>query len=286
MGVSVTHEPPNPPENQPSPASPPSSSSPPSIPPTATPPVTPIDPDYVRLLEGTLANQNRKIADMERTRATGDAAPPPVAKPSKEERRQAFYDDPDEATRKVIREELQATIGPINEVAKMFRGTTVIDEYIARYRLDPRFKGNWDENVERYVREQASSVDPSNLNDNSFGFIVVSAIGLKASGMFTDHRSAAPTPTPTPTPTPSTTPESRVETPPYLRPSGPPGPAPVDPNAPVHRQLTEEEKRLLREYNASKPAEKKMTEAQYIKWQDMPGESVAFTMFDRPTPAK
>ena len=72
--------------------------------------------------------------------------------------------------------------------------------------------------------------------------------------------------------------------PPYLAPSAPPQPA-LPSNTPRVRALTEEEKRILREFNATKPKDRQWTEAQYIQMQEMPARDVATTTFDLPKEA-
>jgi len=114
------------------------------------------------------------------------------------------------------------------------------------------------------------------LNDTSFGFIVLSAIGLQTTGMIER-----------PTPTSESSKRNREDTlptPTYMRPSSPASPTPRD-DKPRHRELNENEKRLLREFNSTHPRDKQMTEAQYIEWQTMPAAAVATTKFDRPAPA-
>lgn len=291
MGVSVTHEPPTPPggspENSPPPPSGSASTSPP-IPPTATPPAGPTNEAYVKLLEGSLAETNRRLQDAE-TRAARAAEPPPAPPPDPEAERASFYNDPKGATRTLIREELENSVGEIRDFVRSFKGQTATDQLVAKYKADQRFAPQWDAAVEQYVREQASQMPPSNVNDQTFGFLVVSAIGLKATGMLqgsTMVHAPAPTPPPPAPPAtpPSPTPAATVVTPPYMHPSPPAGP-PNPSNTPRTRQLNENEQRLLREYNA-KTNGKKMTEAEFITWQEMPSADVANADFDKPKPPR
>lgn len=287
MGTQVTHEPPNPttpPENL---SVPPGSSTPETIPPTNPPADGAIDPKYVKLLEGSLAETSRRLQEVENERARGSATPPPPP-PDPERERSEFYNNPKESTRQLIREELESSVGEIREFVRSFKGASAIDKLVERFAVDPRFKSMWDSSVEAYVREQAAGVPPANLNDQTFGFLVVSAIGLKATGMLSASSPAAtppapPAPTPTPAPAPgapSPTP-TPMPTPPHMRPSPPPG-APPTQDQPAQRPLTELEQRLLREYNAGKPKEKQMDEKQFLIWQTMPAADVAFSTLGQP----
>lgn len=242
----------------------------PQIPPTSSPQVPATDPALVKLMQDTIAEQNRRIANYERDLADARSiSAPTTPTKTKDELRQEFYDDPITANRRLIREELEATVGPLQEFVKTFKGQTQTDRLIEQFKNDTRFSSHWTPAVERYVREQASRIDPAHLTEQSFGFLVVSAIGMKNVGMFGDS--------PTPAPQPPTQPQ--VPTPPYMRPSAPPAPD----NTPKqkHRALTEDEKRILREYNSTKSPERRMTEAQFIEWQGMPSADVAFSDFDK-----
>lgn len=238
-------------------------------------------------MEGTIREQNRRIQEME-TNLAQRAPVTPTPPPDPDTERQEFYNNPKEATRKLLREELDASIGPIAEFVKQFKGATAIDKYVEQFKLDPRFQNLWDPQVEQYVREQSGTIPPDKLNDTNFGFLVVSAIGLKATGMLQSFAppaaSAAPVAAPT-TPTPTAAPSS-MPTPPHMRPSPPAGPTPGDSNGGKKiRPLNENELRLLREYNAGKPPSKQMTHEQFLVWQDMPSADVARADFDLPKPA-
>src|SRR5262245_50938181 len=95
----------------------------PSTPPTPARPDPRTDPAYITLLEGTLAEQNRRIAELERSNAAPAPTPAPAPTRTKEESRNAFFDDPTEASRAVVREELAATVGAVNEMLEFVRST-------------------------------------------------------------------------------------------------------------------------------------------------------------------
>lgn len=297
MGVSVTHEPPNPPtgdslENLQTPLNDSGSTSP-IIPPTNPPTsgATDLDPKYVALLEGSLREANRRLQQIENNSVT-PATPPPPAKTA-DELRLEFYENPQTATRQLIREELESSVGEIRDFVRQFKGQSAVDKYVDQFKMNPRYSGMWDSTIEQYVREQAVQIPTANLNENTFGFIVISAIGLKATGQFGSNpnpptnappASAPPANQPAPVATqPSST--SSMPTPPHMRPSPPPS-APPASNEPKVRPLNENEQRLLREYNAGKPPEKQMNAAQFLKWQEMPSNEVAFSTLGQPTPPR
>jgi hypothetical protein len=260
-------------EHQDPPSDPPASPSlTPPIPPTPLPPAPSIDPAYVKLLEGSLAEQNRRLAELERRNT--EPAPPSVPVKTKDELRQEYFDSPIDATRKLIREELEATVGPLKDFVAGMRGQTAIDKLIDRLKINPRFQRSWNVELEAYVREQAAAIPVANLSENSLNFVVLAGIGLQQTGDI-----VAPAARPSDSPPPLRDPV--VPTPPHMRPSAPASPS-AAPRAPKTRELNENERRLLREYNNNKPADKKMTEAQFVEWQTMPSNEVAHTKFDRP----
>lgn len=283
MGTQVTHEPVVEPTSETPPAGLEPSTSPP-IQPIASPPAPPTDDAdarYRALLEGTVRAQNERIALMERERAAAPPAPAAPPKSADDERRE-YFDNPMEATRRLIQSELQQTIAPLTDFVRSFKGASAIDNLVEAAKINPQFRDHWSPGIEQYVRDQAAQVDPTKLNDSSFGFLVVSAIGMKTAGMIRDGApTAPPTPAPAPrAPAPSSTP-APVATPPYMAPSAPPAPS-SQPARPSFRPLDETEKRLLREYNAGKPANKQMTEQQYREWQELPSESVISSTIGQP----
>lgn len=273
MGISVSHEPPEP-TPPPTPETP--SSTPPAIPETPPPAAGATSPQYIKLLEDTVREQNRRLNEAAASTSRPAAPPPPPAK-TVEEERQEFYNDPVNSNRRLIREELEATVGPILAYVNELKGGTAIDKFVNQFKSDARFARMWDADVENYVRQQSSTVSPAQLTEQTVGFIVVSAIGMKASGILPTSSGlpsampetppAPPAPTPTPAPMP---------TPPHMRPSAPGGPPAPAGNGKVLRALTEHEERIRRENN--------MTVEQFLTFQEMPSQEVAFTTFDKPKP--
>lgn len=277
-GPQVTHEPP---EQTPplAPEIPASESTPPVTPPTPQPEggaTSTATPQYIKLLEDTVREQNRRLQEAATSASRPPEAPKPPAK-TPEEERQEFYNDPMNANRRLIREELTATVGPLIDFVNQMKGNSATDQLVTQFKNDARFSRMWDADVEGYVRQQASTVAPAQLTEQTFGFIVVSAIGMKASGILPTASglpsASAPAPTP-PTPTPTPTP-APMPTPPHMRPTAPAGPG-GNPPAKTLRPLTEHEERIRRENN--------MTHEAFLKFQEMPSSDVAFADFDKPKP--
>lgn len=276
MPITVTHdEPPTKLNNN----TPPSSETPPEIPPTNQPTDSPIDNSrYISTLEETLREQNRHIQEL--TTKLSSTPEPVHREPEKttEERRQEFFNDPVEANRRLIREELQSTVAPLVEFVNQLKGGTKTDELVNRFKNDVRFSGMWDNDVEAFVRNQVKNVSADQLNDNVFGTVVVSAIGMKATGIlpkangngFADPSSRnTPAPAPNPNPTPMPT------TPPHMRPSAPPGPSGNPEGKKKARELTELERRLARE--------RRMTDAEYLEWLEVPATDVVNSAIGKET---
>lgn len=243
----------------------------PETPQTPTPPDPRISPEYVTLMEGAMREQNKRIAELEASRAAAPTAPPPPPPKTKEEQRQEFFDDPMGA----IQRQLDATIAPLREFVGSVRSTSLVDQLIDRFKADPRFSNKWNPQLENYVRGEAPKMRPDTMTYENLGFVVLAGIGLQATGMLESPRAAPAEPS-------SRTPETPVPpTPTYMRPSAPPAPA-TRSDKPTFAALNENEKRLLREYNSRKPKDQQMTEAQFREWQSMPSAAVATTTFDRP----
>lgn len=272
MGTQVTHEPP---PNSPNPPVEDLELKP-TIPPTDQPPVQPIDnTKYIGILEETLRDQNRKIQELNTKLNT---TPPAPAVPSKtpDEERAEFFRSPVESNRKMIREEVTATIAPLVEFVSRLNTQDQMAQMINRYKFDPRFSGMWDNDVEAFVRQNTGAIPADKLTDDVFGTVVVSAIGMKATGLLTKSTSApSPSAPPATPPAPPTAPV--MPTPPHMRPSAPPGPSGGPNNKPGPRALTEHEERLRRERN--------MTVEQYLSWLEVPASDVVSSDIGKPPKA-
>jgi hypothetical protein len=252
--------------------------SPPTLPIT-TPAAPVIDSDTVQLLRDTLQATNRRNAQLEEQLARGrEIAPPAPRERTSDEiasEASSFFSDPLPKIRNVIREvletELKATVDPLNQFVREFKGATVIDRLVVQYKTDPRFAPQWDNGVEQYIREQAATVQPQQL-EGLFGFIVTSAIGMKATGMISTPGPKLVADPPTPAP------RNEPVQPPFIR-STPIMPDPA-PRKSTVRALNEDEVRLLREYNNTH--KNKLTPEQYIQLQELPKDQVATSMIGIP----
>lgn len=244
---------------------PPVSSDPPPNPPTPQDGVT--EPEdktkrYIAILEDTVREQNRKI---QLAADAGNVQPTPATKPAltPEEEKQAYYQDPVTATRNIVNEALERTIAPLTDFVKEFRGQGATQRLVEKFKVDPRFSGMWDSQIEDAVTNFLATLQPEHINDATVQSAVIQAIGLRAAGLLPG--TTAPTPTPTPkTPSNGNPPVTPV-TPPHMRPSAPPGPN-DRPAAPKLRALTENEERIRRE--------NKQTHEEYLRWLDVPATEV------------
>lgn len=234
------------------------------------PPVTdpPADTEEARLkrysaiLEDTLREQNRTIQQLQN--ATPPVAPPAAPPRNPEAERQDFYNDPIEATRKVVKTALEETVAPLLDFVKEMRGATTTDRIKNQVKNDPRFSGIWDADIERAVDETLTRVAPDKINEDVVRSAAVQAIGLKTMNMLptTTPRTDNPNPNPNP-PAPT---ERRVTTPPHMRPSAPPAPSSQTNGAKKLRPLTENEERLRRE--------NKQTHEDFLFWLELPANEV------------
>jgi hypothetical protein len=264
-------------DNQPTPASTDSSATSQDPPPNPNPSDGVTDPPagdppeteevklrrYSAILEETLREQNRTIQALQNgQRPAAPAAPaPPPRDPQAE--RQEFYNEPMEATRRIVRTELEQTVAPLLEFVKEFKGQGVSDRLKNTVKNDPRFSGMWDADVERAVDDTLSRVKPESINEDIVRSAAVQAIGLKAMNLLPTSAAPAP-PAPTP-PAPAPAGERRVTSPAHMRPSAPP--APSAPNGkPALRPLTENEERLRRE--------QKISHEDFLFWQNLPASEV------------
>src|SRR6478609_3054946 len=102
--------------NSTNPPAPVDSPSPPT-PPTNQPTAPVIDSSYVALLQESLRESNRQLAESNQrlVQVASERANPPEPIKSVDELRTEFLNDPTNATRNIIREELRATVAPLLE---------------------------------------------------------------------------------------------------------------------------------------------------------------------------
>lgn len=253
-------------------------STPPSTQPTNQPPApaTEEDPNkrYIAILEQTLREQNRQIQELANNRPA-PAAPAPAPDPEAE--KSAFYNDPVNTTRKIIQDALKESIEPLQQFVRNLKvDGSPYSQMLNRFKADPRFASALaDSQILAAVEEIMSKAELSDINMQS---AIVHATGLKSMGLLGTvvpsggNGAPAPAPTPAPAPSPSSAP---AVLPPHVRPSAPAAPTNNNNNQPAQRQLTESERRLMRE-NGFK------SEAEYLKWLEMPASEVAHTNFDKP----
>ena len=216
---------------------------------------------YTGILEANLRDQNATIQAMAERGDRAAAPPAPPAPRDVQTERTEFYNDPLEATRRVIRDELKETVAPLLDFVQGLKGQGAKDKFISAVKQDARFSGMWDAAVERAVEETLARVPADQINEQVVRSAAVQAIGLKAMGAL---EGAEAPPAPPAPPAPSG--ERRVTTPPHMRPSAPPAPTGRNGEAPKRRPLTENEERLRRE--------NKQTVEDFWFWMELPANEV------------
>jgi hypothetical protein len=200
-------------------------------------------------------------------------APPPVApKVVTPEDNQRFFSEPVSAVKDLVSSELERQLAPLLKFVGGMQQTTAYDNLKNQIKANPRLAKVLQEN-ETYVDQLMKGADPTESNITA---AILQIAGARAAGLLDDQIPVtAPVQNP-PVPVINQTPQNPVSmtNPPHLRPSSPP--APRENNAPKLRELTENERRLCREWN--------MTPAEYLKGQE--GDSIVMEPDVTTNPAK
>lgn len=198
--------------------------------PTSTPS---IDPNILALYNNTLAEKDRQVREaLARVEAleTKLSAPP---QRTKEEESKEFFDNPVE----LIRREIRAAIAPIQNDIGAFRTESTYAKLKREMRSDPRFK-----DLDKVEREFDGLMQNQNAEPNTMIAAYYAAYGMVAAN--DPKRLFAPASSESTTP-PASPKVDNVITPPHLRPSAPPAPAPIKTQT-NRRELTENERMLMR----------------------------------------
>ena len=170
------------------------------------------------------------------------------------ERAKQFFDDPDTATRGIVRTELDEAIKPLKSFVSEFKGASDYEKAKTRVKNIPQFKPVFDA-AEDLIDSAMQGQTP---NDQVIQAVALSVAGSLQMGLIPGRTLAA-------APAPPLVPGAPVQ-PSHIRPSAPPPPAPPTPKEP---ELTELERRLARE--------KGLSPKQYIALRDMKPSEVATT---------
>jgi hypothetical protein len=224
----------------------------------------------VELLKGSLreANADRQRLLDENARLNTQ---PPKRELSPEEARQAYFENPREMIRGLLREELHETIAPLQEYVGQLKGQSALDKAVDALRRNPKIGPAFDDFIENIVRDAAASLPPAQITEQNLGNIAIYNIGLRATGMLPNA------PAPTTQNEPIREERQSMPNPPYLRPSAPPAPR-NNSNQP-QIVLNENEQRLLRETNAKRRSagKKEITATEWKQWENLPAADVATT---------
>lgn len=209
---------------------------------TNQPPAGPTDSAaQIAMYERALRDQSRKIDElMRKVDETSRREEPPAR--SVEEERTQWFENPQEATRAVVRQEMERTVAPLLEIAKELRGTTTGGNIKAKFKVDPRYaKYLSNPTIDAYLDQAIASLP--NVNEDSVRAAIVHIIGMANVGDVPGYNPAPAIPQAQQTSTQQPVPP----TPPYIPPS--PGPAPrrESSDAVKRRPLTEGEDFLRRQ---------------------------------------
>jgi len=221
-------------------------------------------PEYVSLLEQQLREQNRQIQELINAQTTAATTAQPLPSRDVDAEKARFYTDPMDATRSVVREELQATVRPLLDFVKEMKSGNAYTDLKSRYRLDPRFTSYFVEPGFEATVDQIMS--KAEKNETNMQAAIVHAIGLKAMGAL-PIAAVVPNGQPQPQPQPVTTGAS-VPQPPHMRPSG--SQLPTNSGVPKRRALNELEKRMARERWPNDPD----AENKYLNFLELPADQV------------
>lgn len=222
-------------------------------------------PEYVRLLEEQVREQNRIIQETI-NRQSQPTAPEPT--PDPEELKQRFYSDPYNTMREAINQELATAIAPLREFVAQLKGNTEYDKLKSRFSVMPQFAAIFQNPDAVAALDQIMA--QADKTDQNMQAALVQVAGLMSLGALPGSNGGhQPAPAPAPQfaqqqPRPTNQQGATVPNPPYMRPSGAPRPGAQAPT--TTRKLTELEKRLAREAG--------MSEADYLKWLETPANKV------------
>jgi|SRR5690554_2830971 len=162
--------------------------------------------------------------------------------------RTRFFEDPighlatlEERVSQRVARQLQEALAPLREVADTFRFGNTYEQYLERYKKDPRFSQALSDPVVASAVEQIMKQPGTEINDNTFRAAIVSAVGLKNMGLLTNVDTTAAT-TPIPSPTGATPVNTAV---PHIRPTAPAGPGRQDTTV-KRRPLSENERLAMK----------------------------------------
>ena len=191
---------------------------------------------YIQLLEQTIVEQKNRLTEAE-------TAPPPVAPVAAPDEEANFYDNP----REVLRHEIQQAVDPINEQIAAFQAAgeaqgawRTIEQEIPDF---VQFRPMIDQLIQGHGYKQ------SDISVELLRNLYYTAVGWNS------RHGGTPVTTPEPAPTPGPTPQHI----PQHRPSTAPLPSDAS-TAPKDRELTENERRLAKEWN--------MSHGEYLRLQD------------------
>lgn len=207
-----------------------------------------------QMQQAAIASQNRELNERHARMTAEEQERAPAPKVDPADYGESFLAPHFAKMEERLRSALEETVRPLREATTMSAGQTI------RQRLTqelPHF-GVLEPHIDQVIRQYGT--DPTKVNEKqlkAFYYMVLGMANSQGANLGT-----------------STTAETTKEDQPVTIPQRRPSSAPLaKPAAPKHRQLTEEERRLAKEY--------KMTDAEYLTEMDLPLDEVVQPGFSK-----
>jgi hypothetical protein len=228
--------------------------------PTSSPPTNDELADLRRkndLLTRALASTNdvikRRDSEIEELRK------PAAPTRSKDESKNAFFDDPVNETTRIVNDALERQISPFRSFIERQEKNEQLETFIRNAKTNQYFSTKWNAGIEQYCRDNYHQLNP--VNEASFNAMVLSAFGLQGLGVIPG---GAPTVNPN---------DRRSNIDPPIVPTDRGRPT-LPQNGKRYRDLTEDEAKLCREL--------KMTKEDYLDMLEISPDEVHKTTIGKP----
>lgn len=226
----------------------------------ALPPTPPVESPSINsdgraLYLSVLADKNREIENLQRQVKESQKQPERVISPQEES---SFFEKPLTNTKELIKSELASQLAPMYDFINNFQKTSQYDVLKRDIRVrNPAIANLLTPDIEAYVDQAMAGIQPT--EQNLVG-VILQVKGAQAAGLLTTApitngnttSSAVPT---TVQQTPPSNQAPNLTVPAHLRPSTPPAPRLDSNESAPKRPLSENERRLMREWG--------MTEEEY-----------------------
>lgn len=223
------------------------------------PPTPPVDSPSIStdgraLYQAVLLDKNKEIERLQRELENSKKQPEKVLTQQEES---AFFEKPLTNTKELIKSELQQQLAPMYDFINNFQQTSRYDTIKRGIKAqNPAIAGLLTPDIEPYVDQAMSGIAPT--EQNLIG-VILQVKGAQAAGLLTTAPQTTQTTVNNPITTTVTQPPTQqapnLTVPAHLRPSAPPAPKLDTSDNQPKRPLSENERRLMREWG--------MTEEEY-----------------------